>query len=88
VRIVAIRIEALSRRPVTLRCFTIKLSRMNAWDAARLSVLSKGDGNGSDADEALARSIAFAEAAFLAPLPSAHKKTVAGGRKKRGQPRK
>ena len=69
-------------------CFTIKLSHMNAWDTARLSVLSKGDCNGSDADEALARSIAFAEAAFLAPLPSAQKKTVAGGRMKRGQPRK
>jgi AcrR family transcriptional regulator len=70
-------------------CFTIKLSHMNAWDAARLSVLSKGDCNGSDADEALERSISFAEAAFLAPLPNAPKKTVAGGRKaRRRQPKK
>src|SRR5689334_5638649 len=28
--------------------FTTKLSHMNTWDAARLSVLSKGDGNGAD----------------------------------------
>jgi AcrR family transcriptional regulator len=64
-------------------CFTIKLSHMNAWDAARLSVLSKGDCNGSDADEALERSITFAEAAFLAPLPIAAKKTAAGKKARR-----
>jgi Tetracyclin repressor-like, C-terminal domain len=70
-------------------CFTIKLSHMNAWDAARLSVLSKGNCNESDADEALERSISFAEAAFLTPLPRAKKQTVAAGRKaRRRQPKK
>jgi hypothetical protein len=70
-------------------CFTIKLSHMNAWDAARLSVLSKGDCNGTDADEALERSISFAEAAFLTSLPSAKKKTAARGSKaQRRQPKK
>jgi AcrR family transcriptional regulator len=58
-------------------CFTIKLSHLNAWDATRLTVLSKGNCNGSDADEALERSIAFAEAAFLAPAPGPSKKSVA-----------
>jgi AcrR family transcriptional regulator len=69
-------------------CFTIKLSHLNAWDAARLKVLSKGDCNGSDPDEALERSIAFAETAFLGLLPSAPKKTIAGRKKARRQPKK
>jgi AcrR family transcriptional regulator len=68
-------------------CFTIKLSHMNAWNATRLSVLSKGDCNGSDSNEALERSVAFAEAAFLAPLPTAAKKTPAG-KKARRQPKR
>ena len=47
--------------------FTIKVSHQNRWDAARLTILSDGDCNSDDEDEALARGIAFAEAAFLAP---------------------
>jgi AcrR family transcriptional regulator len=69
-------------------CFTIKLSHLNAWDAARLNVLSKGSCNGSDADEALERSIAFAEAGFLASLPTPSKKKGAGSKKARRQPKK
>jgi AcrR family transcriptional regulator len=46
--------------------FTIKLSQETHMDAARLAILSKGQCNHDDADEALARAIAFAEAAFLA----------------------
>ena len=64
-------------------CFTIKLSHLNAWDANRLTFLSKGSCNGSDSDEALSRAVAFAEAAFLAPLPKARKKkrSLAAGRR-------
>jgi len=69
-------------------CFTIKLSHFNAWDANRLTFLSKGSCNGSDPDEALARAVAFAEAAFLAPLPAAPKKKAARGRKALRQPKK
>jgi len=69
-------------------CFTIKLSHLNAWDANRLTVLSKGSCDGSDPDEALARAIAFAEAAFLAPLPAAAKKTAGRGMKGRRQAKK
>lgn len=85
-RIVALLERALphlTREDICWRlCFTIKLSHLNAWDATRLSFLSKGSCDGSDPDEALARAVAFAEAAFLAPLPSAPKK-VARGRKAR-----
>jgi AcrR family transcriptional regulator len=64
-------------------CFTIKLSHLNAWDGARLTVMSKGDCKGSDPDEALERSIAFAEAAFLAPASTSAKKTAAGKKARR-----
>jgi hypothetical protein len=37
------------------------------WDTARLGIMSKGRCHGDDAEEGLARGIAFAEAAFLAP---------------------
>jgi AcrR family transcriptional regulator len=47
--------------------FTIKLSHQTEWDAKRLELLSNGGCHGSDPDEALARAIAFAEAALLAP---------------------
>ncbi len=47
--------------------FTIKLSHQNRWDKSRLSILSDGDCNSGDENEALARAIAFAEAALLAP---------------------
>ena len=36
-------------------------------DAARLAILSEGDCNNTDSEEALSRAIAFAESAFLAP---------------------
>jgi AcrR family transcriptional regulator len=63
-------------------CFTIKLSHLNAWDASRLTVLSKGDCNGSDPDEALERAVAFAEAAFLTPPSTASRRTAGRGRKR------
>lgn len=69
-------------------CFTIKLSHLNAWDANRLTYLSKGSCNGSDPDEALARAVAFAEAAFLAPLPPAPKAKAAGDKKVLRRPKK
>lgn len=70
-------------------CFTIKLSHLNAWDATRLTYLSKGSCSGSDPDEALARAIAFAEAAFLTPpAPLTAKQAVARGRKARRRPKK
>jgi len=47
--------------------FTMKITHLNQWDAARLRMMSKGDCRGDDSVEALARGIAFAEAAFLAP---------------------
>jgi AcrR family transcriptional regulator len=84
-RIVALMQRALpqlSHEEICWRlCFTIKLSHLNAWDVARISVLSKGDCNASDPDEALERSIAFAEAAFLAP-PASSVKPPATRRKK------
>jgi len=46
--------------------FTIKLSHQTRWDAERLNLLSDGDCNSEDEDEALGRAIAFAEAAFHA----------------------
>ena len=61
---------------------TLKLSHQNERDATRLSVLSKGKCSGSDPEEALARTIDFAEAAFLAPPSGASKKSVAGVRTK------
>jgi AcrR family transcriptional regulator len=60
----------------------LKLSHQNERDATRLSILSKGKCNGSDPEEALARTIDFAEAAFLAPPSGASKKSVAGARAK------
>jgi len=70
-------------------CFTIKLSHLNAWDATRITYLSKGSCNGSDPDEALTRAIAFAEAAFLAPpAPLPPKQAVPRARKARRLPKK
>jgi AcrR family transcriptional regulator len=69
-------------------CFTIKLSHLNAWDASRLTLLSKGSCDGSNPDEALARAVAFAETAFLGPLPTTPKKRAARGRNSRRQPKK
>jgi hypothetical protein len=64
----------------------LKLSHQNAWDAARLTLLSNGSCNGSDPDEALERAIAFGEAAFLAPF-RAPKKGAGGKRRARRQPK-
>lgn len=58
--------------------FTLKLSHLNERDATRLSVLSNGKCSGSDPEEALERTIDFAEAAFLAPSSAASKKLVEG----------
>jgi AcrR family transcriptional regulator len=61
--------------------FTIKISQENHFDQARLKILSKGDCNSADEDEALARGIAFAEAAFQAPRFK-YKRTSTNGRTK------
>ena len=53
---------------------TLKLSHQNERDVTRLSVLSKGRCSGSDPEEALERTINFAEAAFLAPPSGPSKK--------------
>ena len=47
--------------------FTMKLSHQTRFDSARLRILSKEACRSNDQEEALARGIAFAEAAFLAP---------------------
>jgi AcrR family transcriptional regulator len=54
--------------------FAIKLSHQTRWDAARLTIIADGDCNSDDEGEALARGIAFAEAAFLAPAFSYERK--------------
>jgi hypothetical protein len=56
--------------------FAIKLSHQTRWDAGRLTILSAGDCNSDDEDEALARGIAFAEAAFVAPAFRYERKSV------------
>jgi len=45
----------------------MKITHLTQWDAGRLTIMSKGDCQSDDAQEALARGIAFAEAALLAP---------------------
>ena len=62
--------------------FTIKISQETHFDAAHLKILSNGDCNSADEDEALARGIAFAEAAFLAPPFASKKKPPNRGRTK------
>jgi AcrR family transcriptional regulator len=67
----------LSYEDVCWRLYlTLKLSHQNERDATRLSVLSKGKCSGSDPEEALERTIDFAEAAFMAPPSRASKKSV------------
>jgi AcrR family transcriptional regulator len=56
--------------------FTIKISQETQWDAARLDILSDGACNSDDPDEALARGIAFAVAAFNAPPHTRTSKAV------------
>jgi AcrR family transcriptional regulator len=47
--------------------FTMKITHQNDLDMARLTIMSKGQCHSDDHEEALARGIAFAEAAFSAP---------------------
>jgi len=47
--------------------FTFGIEHMTHWDDARLAVISEGDCDGSDVEQSIARAIAYAEAAFLAP---------------------
>jgi AcrR family transcriptional regulator len=60
--------------------FTMKISHQTQWDAVRLNIMSKGKCNFGDPDEALERSIAFAEAAFLAPPFEGARKSTKRGR--------
>jgi AcrR family transcriptional regulator len=65
--------------------FTMKVTHLTRWDAARLTIMSKETCRSDDPEEALARGIAFAEAAFLAP-PIAYPTKLAnqiGARKRR-----
>jgi len=65
--------------------FAMKITHLTQWDAGRLTIMSKGDCRSDDAEEALARGIAFAEAAFLAPPMEYPMKgaSQAGSRKRR-----
>jgi AcrR family transcriptional regulator len=85
-RVVALLQRALPRLTHEDICwrlhFTVKISHENHFDQARLKILSKGDCNSADEDEALARGIAFAEAAFLAPRFTYKKKSTNRGRTK------
>jgi AcrR family transcriptional regulator len=47
--------------------FTMKITHLTQWDAARLTIMSKESCRSDDSEEALARGIAYAEAAFRAP---------------------
>jgi hypothetical protein len=47
--------------------FTMKITHLTQWDAARLTIMSKDSCRSDDSEEALARGIAYAEAAFRAP---------------------
>jgi AcrR family transcriptional regulator len=62
--------------------FTIKISHQTRWDMGRLSIVSAGDCNTDDEEEALARAIAFAEAAFLAPSFTRERKAPNRGKTK------
>jgi hypothetical protein len=68
--------------------FTIKLSHQTRWDAARLSILSDGECNSEDEEEALARALGFAEAALMAPaFPSNAKSPTRPKTKARRSPK-
>lgn len=56
--------------------FTMKITHQTQWDAVRLNIMSKGDCRSDDAEEALERGIAFAEAAFLGPAVAYPKKSA------------
>ena len=58
----------LSREDICWRLhFTMKMTHQNDLDMARLTILSEGKCQSDDHEAALARGIAFAEAAFSAP---------------------
>lgn len=58
----------LSREEVCWRLhFTIGISRMTHRDSDRLAVMSRGTCDGNDVDQSIARAVAYARAAFLAP---------------------
>ena len=68
--------------------FTIRISQQTHVDAARLAILSEGDCNNKDSEEALARAIAFAESAFLAPpFSQPARVNTPAGKKARRRPR-
>jgi AcrR family transcriptional regulator len=68
VRLLQRALPRLSHEDICWRLhFTMKISHQTQLDAARLGILSEGRCDGHNQEEALARGIAFAEAAFLAP---------------------
>jgi|SRR6185312_5372227 len=67
--------------------FTIKMSHQTQWDAARLGILSKGRCSGNDPEETLARSLAYAQALFLAPPIHPPKKSKLIRAKARSEPK-
>ncbi|MBV8805991.1 MAG: TetR family transcriptional regulator [Sinobacteraceae bacterium] len=61
-------LPGLTREDICWRLhFVMKITHQTQLDMARLRILSKGECNSDDAEEALDRAIAFAEAAFMAP---------------------
>lgn len=60
--------------------FTMKITHQNDLDMARLTIMSRGQCRSDDHEEALARGIAFAEAAFSGP-PPVYPKSPAGRQK-------
>jgi AcrR family transcriptional regulator len=67
--------------------FTMKMTHQNDMDMARLAIMSKGRCRSDDEEEALARGIAFAEAAFSAP-PFTHQSPPSAQPKARSRRRK
>ena len=58
----------LSREEICWRLhFTFGVEHMTHWDYARLQVMSEGLCNAREVEESIARAVAFAKAAFLAP---------------------
>jgi len=63
--------------------FTMKITHQNDLDMARLTIMSRGQCHSGDHEEALARGIAFAEAAFSGPSLVYPTRTIRKRRKKR-----
>jgi AcrR family transcriptional regulator len=58
----------LSREEICWRLhFTFGVEHMTHWDSERLELMSDGLCNARSVDESIARAVAFAKAAFLAP---------------------